>query len=286
MPKPSDFFIGLVDFIALLLPGAILGYLLVLLGWGSNLGGLVAPLVADPAAGWAAFLILAYVLGHVLHHLGGFLDEPVYDNAFRVWRRANPGWMIFKVSWDKFATHTPRDQPSLLETRATELLRAQLAALATTLKVSELELDGRGSRENRYGLSDVALRLMNPAAGAELDRAGVDSKFFRSLALVAVAAVVLVPVNLLIRNPITDCWLGVLGSIVLSALTAVFSLYRFCDRRWSAAELTYRYYVLARLAELEKKPAADGATPPASGPSAHLATIRVEIDRRAESPCP
>jgi hypothetical protein len=73
---PQKFFIGLMDFFSILLPGALLTYLLV---------GKVGPVVLgdryDKLAGadaWAAFLSASYLLGHLIFLLGFWLDE-FYD---------------------------------------------------------------------------------------------------------------------------------------------------------------------------------------------------------------
>ena len=70
---PQKFFIGLMDFFAILLPGALLTYLLM---------GEVGPVVMgdryaklDGAQAWAAFLFASYLFGHLMFPLGSCLDE-------------------------------------------------------------------------------------------------------------------------------------------------------------------------------------------------------------------
>jgi hypothetical protein len=72
----QKFFIGLMDFFSILLPGALLTYLLM---------GIVGPLVlgvrySKLAGGeaWAAFLFASYLFGHLVFLLGSWLDE-FYD---------------------------------------------------------------------------------------------------------------------------------------------------------------------------------------------------------------
>ena len=58
MTKPSDFFVGVIDFFAVLLPGASLVYLLQPL----IVTGMSTPwLPATPTQGWVVFLVLAYI---------------------------------------------------------------------------------------------------------------------------------------------------------------------------------------------------------------------------------
>ncbi len=281
MPKPSDFFIGLVDFIAVILPGAILGFLLILLDWPDRVKEVLAERLADPVAGWAAFLTLAYVLGHVLHHLGTFLDAPVYDWAFCTWRRHKLGWMTWPPSWRVWyralrtgtypgeARKTPRKlfdpvgPPTDAHRRATWFAQWQARAEGTRFgetrppasdppagdpqPAEDRPPEFKPGDESVYGWAAAYVRLTDPAAAAELDRAGVDSKFFRSLFFITPFLVWVIH-NRLYAEPTTK-WLT-----VTAVLLGVFSLYRFCDRRWAAAEETYRYFVLLALAASKQTP--------------------------------
>lgn len=115
--KPSDFFVGVTDFFAVLLPGASVLYLfrpLILtrtpMPW----------LPATPAQGWALFLVLAYIVGHLLHAIGSWLlDNYVYGKLYVPrWRSSH--WRAAK--WirepDSFALSK--------DTRATETLLARV----------------------------------------------------------------------------------------------------------------------------------------------------------------
>ena len=69
----QKFFIGLMDFFSILLPGALLAFVLmgevgsvVLADRSSELAGTV---------GWAAFLFVSYLFGHLVFLLGSLLDE-------------------------------------------------------------------------------------------------------------------------------------------------------------------------------------------------------------------
>ena len=77
---PQKFFIGLMDFFSILLPGALLTCLLM---------GEVGPVVlADRyaklagAQAWAALLFASYLFGHLVFLLGSWMDE-FYDWARR-----------------------------------------------------------------------------------------------------------------------------------------------------------------------------------------------------------
>jgi hypothetical protein len=69
--KPGDFFLGIIDFFGILVPGAVLLFL-----HGERLAGdLGLRLDHDPAAMWAAFLIGSYVLGSFLLGFGFLLNR-------------------------------------------------------------------------------------------------------------------------------------------------------------------------------------------------------------------
>lgn len=77
---PQKFFIGLLDFFSIPLPGTLLTYLLM------GEAGLVVPgdryTELDGAQAWAAFLFASYLFGHLVFLLGYWLDE-FYDWARR-----------------------------------------------------------------------------------------------------------------------------------------------------------------------------------------------------------
>lgn len=73
---PQKFFIGLMDFFSILLPGALLTYLLMGEMGPVVLGDRYATLAGAEA--WAAFLFASYLLGHLVFLLGSWLDG-IYD---------------------------------------------------------------------------------------------------------------------------------------------------------------------------------------------------------------
>jgi hypothetical protein len=78
---PQKFFIGLMDFFSILLPGALLTYLLM-----GEAGPLVLGDQYDKLAGaqaWAAFLFASYLFGHLVFLLGSWLDESTGPDATR-----------------------------------------------------------------------------------------------------------------------------------------------------------------------------------------------------------
>jgi hypothetical protein len=69
--KPGDFFLGIIDFFGILVPGAVLLFL-----HGERLAGnLGLRLDHDPTAIWAAFFVGSYVLGSFLLGFGFVLNR-------------------------------------------------------------------------------------------------------------------------------------------------------------------------------------------------------------------
>jgi hypothetical protein len=173
MSKPSEFYVGVLDFFAILLPGAIATAIL-----SPRIGHLVlGPLVAVPAseAGkWAAFLTCSYFLGHLIFLVGSYIDR--FYNTLR--ERLNP---YGNESAYQCATHI-RD--SMIE-------------------------DAERKTLNTFQWARSVLITKCPAAAEDVHRLEADSKFFRSLLVVcalssivffasgrmpeSVAALVLVP---------------------------------------------------------------------------------------------
>lgn len=195
--KPGDFFIGAMEFFSILLPGAVLAYLLA--PWASWLFG---PLMRGPlgeAERWLAFAVAAYFLGHLLHHAAPFLDR-WYDQRYVARKR-------------RFGDET-------LYREAKKLAAQDLGGVPEDVSV--------------FQWAGSYVRLHSAAAGAEIERAGGESKFFRSLCLVgAIAALVFMFKG------------HIVGMAAAAALTA-FSYWRFCDRRWQSTQRTYEYFVLLR----------------------------------------
>jgi hypothetical protein len=265
--KPTDFFLGLVDFFAILLPGAILCYLLLPL-YRTYLAPDLEPL-NDPAMAWVAFGIASYAAGHLLHQLGGYVDALVYDTMYvDGWKRSKGPEKLLQQVRSLLGEPADDTNEEKAQRWPSVFSWAFFVRLGKTC-YSQLILrpyywfTGKGAppqtglqRANTFSWASAFVRLRNAAAAAELERAGVDSKFFRSLALVALVAA---------------CGAVYQGRPWLAAAAvalAGFSLMRYCERRWKAAQLTYQYAILLRTSPLakgegpgpESTPASEGRT--------------------------
>jgi hypothetical protein len=105
---PQKFFIGLMDFFSILLPCAMLTYLLMDEVGPVVLGDRFAKLTGAEA--WAAFLFASYLFGHLVFLLGSWLDE-FYGWARRYMRNTQnqtTGPVILASARRCFASRWPR----------------------------------------------------------------------------------------------------------------------------------------------------------------------------------
>lgn len=134
--EPQKFFIGLVDFFSILLPGALLSYAV-----KDNIGSQVLDhsfkTMGDPEA-WIIFFS-SYLLGHYIFLVGSWLDE-FYDVARRNtqtqrlkelarWRKLRPKWQRFLL-WLVFK----REKDQAVD-RVSALKRSYLTCVGDPLDV-------------------------------------------------------------------------------------------------------------------------------------------------------
>jgi ADP-ribose pyrophosphatase YjhB (NUDIX family) len=145
--KPSDVFVGVIDFFAVLLPGAII----VALAAPHLPPFVLGPdgIVPNPTGSerWVAFIVAAYAAGHILFFVGSALDSTLYDPLRR--------WAI-------------RPEKDLAFMEASKIKDSFLPAFNDKVV-------------NVFQWSKARLRLTAPEALMEVERFEADSKFFRGL---------------------------------------------------------------------------------------------------------
>lgn len=148
--EPSKFYIGVVDFFSIMLPGGIFAYFLYA-QIGPRIFGPLLPTIKGEGDGWVIFLLAAYLLGHIVFLIGSVLDEIVYDP-------------IRKLIWTK-----KKD-----------------TAYAEAQKVKHKYVgDEKGPQiVNTFQWAKAVLVLQHPAGIVEVSRYEADSKFFRSIVVV------------------------------------------------------------------------------------------------------
>ncbi len=145
MAKPNDFFVGIIDLFAILLPGGVLTFTLI-----AEYKPFFDKVISlSGAQGWVAFLFGSYLLGHIIFMLGAKLDS-VYDSQRK---RNNP---------------------------YTNESAYQCATKVKNKLLKKEEIDA----VNTYHWSISFLTTHYPEAMVEINRLVADSKFFRSLVVI------------------------------------------------------------------------------------------------------
>jgi hypothetical protein len=225
--KPGDFFLGVLDFFAILLPGSLATWLAIQYIPASSLGAALtfdfmgAGAKPDTFVAGAAFVLSSYLLGHFVFMAGSRLDQP-YDR----WRkRAHP------FALDK----TYKAADDLKKTLTPNLYGGEL----TTLKWAR-----------------AFIQVKSAEARIEIDRLEAEQKFFRSLVVIAA----MFAAHFVLRE-------RALFSGAIAVLMAVFSYWRYRDRRWTMTELIFATAVIVHAtAECE------------SGEKAKSGTRRIDAD--------
>ena len=151
MPKPSDILLGLFNFLAILIPGAvaIISLAHVPSTWRGYLPNSPSD---DHLITWATFLVVAYFLGQIM-----FLCGTLADQIYHQLRRRLP----------------------LVQSEAAY----QAALCIRDLFLSAKERDA----VNPYQWSRAVLMKVSPQAADDINKHEADQKFFRTLVVVGLA---------------------------------------------------------------------------------------------------
>ncbi len=153
--KPSDLFVGIVDFFSVLLPGAVLAFALQL----AKVGFIESQLAhRSPQTKWIVFVLASYLLGHFVFLIGAAFLDDLYDATYVKRQQAKRGARLLK--------------------HAASIKRA---ALQDAHKI-----------ENNFKWARAFIKLKKPEMAADIDRLEANSKFFRSLTVVAGAGWILI----------------------------------------------------------------------------------------------
>jgi 8-oxo-dGTP pyrophosphatase MutT (NUDIX family) len=223
--EPEKFFIGVIDFFSILMPGALLAYLgknwvPCVLGWPS--------LQLQKTEDWMIFLFMAYLLGHITFLLGSLLDRP-YD-----WLRActDLGQTRRLAKGERFSGRGMRAMAGWLFGRDAD------AAVVQAIRIKSRALCDLSAENavNAYQWCKARLSKDHPAGLLAVQRFEADSKFFRSFAIVLVAL-----------TAITVFQHQHQHKLLLSAASLGFlfpALWRYIDQRFKATQQAY-WFVIA-----------------------------------------
>lgn len=223
---PQKLFLGIMDLFTILMPGALLTFLLRDHVGEPVLGARYHDLSGSEA--WALFLLTSYLVGHVVFLVGASLDEP-YDWLRRRSLGAQTELLgrtnrlmprpVRALAWLVF-----RNEENVAVSRATALRRQMLAPL------------GASSAINTFQWSKAWLTIEHPAGMSTVQRFEADSKFFRSFSVVV--AVLIVVVVWRGADVLWPRW-----SIIVLLLLLGGSLWRFMELRLKSTNQAY-WFVL------------------------------------------
>jgi ADP-ribose pyrophosphatase YjhB (NUDIX family) len=217
--EPQKFFIGLMDFFSILLPGALLTYLLMGEVGPVVLGDRYAKLAGAEA--WVAFLFASYLFGHLVFLLGSWLDG-IYD-----WLRDRTlNWQVRQVARRGRLLSWPiRVCVSLLFKRERNL------AVDRAVEIKEQALGALRAKDtiNAFQWCKALLNVESPQSLAVVQRFEADSKFFRCFTVVLLV--------LLAAWPVNDTWPPVGIPVVVVLL--LLALWRYMEQRYKATNQAY-----------------------------------------------
>jgi len=184
-PEPEKFFIGMMEFFSILLPGALLTYLLK--GYFYPTSGKL-----DGVEQWMVFLFSSYLLGHFIFFVGSWLDDQLYDRLRNATyrqqvRQRSEGkklpWRLTRYFAERF--FKPDDD--------------MVVSHAARIRDTYLDPHGTSSTINAFQWCKARLALEHREALAMVQRFEADSKFFRSLVVVLWIVIVWVGIIWIVR---------------------------------------------------------------------------------------
>jgi 8-oxo-dGTP pyrophosphatase MutT (NUDIX family) len=217
--EPQKFFIGLMDFFSILLPGALLTYLLL-----PELGPAILGARYDSLAGaqaWTVFLFASYVAGHLIFLIGSWLDE-IYDWARRYTLNTQIQMVARRgrlLNWPSraFIRMVFGRERNIAVDRVVEIKKKALG-----------ELHAAGAI-NAFQWSKALLNVKSPSSLATVQRFEADSKFFRCF--------VIVLLFLLLAWPALFEWPS--GGFLLVAGLLLISMWRYMEQRLKSTNQAY-----------------------------------------------
>lgn len=245
MAKPDDFFVSIVDFFSIILPGALVAFILKDFAMAQVFGS-VLPQITSEISKWIAFIFASYLVGNFISLASPWLD-PLYNRVYAKYQQAKAEQEAemnirqkIKLFWR--GIKSPQkigDGPLLVYSK--ELKRRALE------DAEHITARPHGKIMNTIRWATALVRIQNPSAAKDIDRIEANSKFFRSLAI----SLLFVSIYLAFYVP---------GIAFTSCLVLMFlSCWRYMNLRWKRTTLTLEYFVA-----ISKMPKASEANIPAS----------------------
>lgn len=242
--EPQKFFIGLVDFFSILMPGAILAYL----GkdWASTTFPNLFSFHPEGVEGPAVFFFSSYLLGHFLFLMGSLLDDLVYEP---VRNATGPKQVARLLLGKKLSAKSLRWLARVCFKKQTD----QAVDRVVALKTDCLSKIGNAEVVNAFQWCKARLTMEQPGALAIVNRFEADSKFFRSFVPVLAGLFLFTAGHAIYRLVITapsapsDGWL-----IVGSALLLLLAFWRYMEQRFKATQQAYWFVLTMEANQIAK----------------------------------
>lgn len=243
--EPQKFFIGLVDFFSILMPGAMLVYL----GkdWVAVKFGLCKGFPLDGTEAGMVFLFVSYLLGHFAFLLSSALDDMVYDPV-RTWT----DWGQISKRLAKGTSLSSHWKRRFSTTRWLFGKNPDNAVMqAQRIKARALQGLAAEDAINAFQWSKTRLTKDLPEGLLAVQRFEADSKFFRSFVVV---------LGVLTLFYLLRCkWL----EAVVCFLGMVPALWRYIDQRFKATQQAYWFVITLEGMKTDlpvRAPRSDGLT--------------------------
>jgi 8-oxo-dGTP pyrophosphatase MutT (NUDIX family) len=258
--EPQKFFISLMDFFTILLPGAILVYLF-MNDVGPAVLGLERYRAIGEAEGWAGFLFTSYLTGHLVFLIGSWLDWP-YD------------WARNRTTNKQIRLLARRGHLFRLPTRILTWLifkheEDHAVDRAGNLKKMALKSLNAGGSINTFQWCKAFLLAESPDSLAVVQRFEADSKFFRCFSIVLLVLLAVWPFQH--QWPLCGIWVA-LGLLILA-------LWRYMELRYKATNQAY-WFVITLTARGGKITLQKEAPGTASGGPTHAGGVVFRIRRK------
>lgn len=236
MEKPGDFFIGVINFFAVLLPGALLCFFSVELfqQYITKRPDIFGHFQLTETQQWVLFILASYILGQFVFLLGSPIDG-LYDAIRKICigstaqlSKANPLVQLLHnelktIAWGKEKWHKNQ-----------RLFESAEAIKAKFIEQKEPET------VNTFQWAKARIKIHHPAAMVEIERHEADQKFFRSLIIVLLLICLLLVFAY--HKPLQDLF----PYLILMAL----SFWRYIDQRRKSSSLAYTYLLAAEKTEI------------------------------------
>src|SRR5215210_6205955 len=226
MFEPQKLFIGLIDFFAILLPGALLVFLVrdeaANRFFGPNY------YYPDGTKGWVIFGFASYLLGHFIFLIGAWGLDKIYDLI----RKPTYQEQIRRLADGKrLSCLLPRYASRIFFSKDADSAQ-QIAIRIKEFYLGPIEAS---SSINAFQWSKARLAFAQAGALADVERFEADSKFFRSLVILCLLIlVVLVPLHLI----------GNSGKVIwITIPVLVLAFWRYVDQRLKSTNQAYRFVI-------------------------------------------